>query len=115
MLPPLKYLCTVQNVSGVYGFLTLPNASLRHAAAGLVVQLLPDQGRDALEEAKEQLQVSQAADADINSLGKQQWTALQLGVVPALEFVQMGGQLSAARHCVRLGMCATACCRVLWR
>lgn len=37
--------------------LALPNATLRHAAAGLVVQLLPGQGREVLEAAQEQLQV----------------------------------------------------------
>lgn len=51
----------MQDVSGVYGMLTLPNASLRHAAAGLVVQLLPDQGKEAVEEAQEQLQVGHGA------------------------------------------------------
>jgi flagellar biosynthesis/type III secretory pathway ATPase len=47
----------MQDVSGVFMLLAMPNAELRSSAAVVVVNLLGEQGREALEAAAERLKV----------------------------------------------------------
>lgn len=57
---PSSCVCTcadMQDVSAVFMLLAMPNAELRSSAAVVVVNLLGDQGREAMEAAAERLKV----------------------------------------------------------